>query len=39
MKPELVNYFKQTHQHFYKYAFSYTQSILDSFLKFGVLGP
>lgn len=39
-KPELVNYFKQTHQHFLaKYAFPTHNQFLDSFLKFGVLGP
>ena len=39
-KPELVNYFKHTHQHFLgKYAFPTHNQFLDSFLKFGVLGP
>lgn len=39
-KPELVKYFKQTHQHFLaKYAFPTHNQFLDFLLKFGVLGP
>lgn len=39
-KPELVNYYKQTHQYFLaKYAFPTHNQFLDSLLKFGVLGP
>jgi O-Antigen ligase len=39
-KPALVNYFKQTHQHFLaKYAFPTHNQFLDFLLKFGVLGP
>jgi hypothetical protein len=39
-KPELVKYFKQTHQHFLaKYAFPTHNQFLDFLLKFGVAGP
>lgn len=39
-KPELVKYFKQTHQHFLaKYAFPTHNQFLDFLLKFGLLGP
>lgn len=39
-KPELVKYFKQTHQHFLaKYAFPTHNQFLDFLLKFGILGP
>jgi hypothetical protein len=39
-KPELVQYYKQTNQHFLaKYEFPTHNQFLDFLLKFGVLGP
>jgi O-antigen ligase len=39
-KPELVKYYKQTHQYFLaEYAFPTHNQFLDFLLKFGVLGP
>jgi hypothetical protein len=39
-KPELVNYYKQTHQHFLaKYEFPTHNQFLDFLLKYGILGP
>lgn len=39
-KPELVTYYKQTNQQFLaKYKFQTHNQFLDSFLKFGFLGP
>lgn len=39
-KPELVKYYKQTHQYFLaEYAFPTHNQFLDYLLKFGVLGP
>jgi hypothetical protein len=39
-KPELVEYYKQTNQHFLaKYEFPTHNQFLDFLLKFGVLGP
>lgn len=39
-KPELVNYYKQTNQHFLaKYEFPTHNQFLDFLLKFGILGP
>jgi hypothetical protein len=39
-KPELVKYFKQTHQQFLaKYEFPTHNQFLDFLIKFGILGP
>ncbi|MFV8324751.1 O-antigen ligase family protein [Flavobacterium sp. ZS1P14] len=39
-KPELVNYYKQTNQHFLaKYEFPTHNQFLDFLLKYGILGP
>ncbi|PKB16753.1 O-antigen ligase-like membrane protein [Flavobacterium sp. 5] len=39
-KSELINYFKQTNQHFLaKYEFPTHNQFLDYLLKFGILGP
>jgi O-antigen ligase len=39
-KPELVQYYKQTNQHFLaKYEFPTHNQFLDFLLKFGILGP
>lgn len=39
-KRELINYYKQTNQHFLaKYAFPTHNQFLDFLLKFGILGP